>query len=329
MFLDLVRKAGEDDPELARAALEGLRAYQAAPRPPRHRALPVIARRDGSSLADHGGEGPPVVLVPSLINPPRILDLDSQVSLADAVARMGHHSLLLDWGKASERRDLSVAGHIEQRLLPLLQDLGEPPVLIGYCLGGTMAIAAASHAPLAGLVTLAAPWDFAAYPAAARASLKQLWASAEPSARELGLLPIEVLQAAFWSLDPERTVRKFARFAQLEPSSAEARRFVEMEEWANQGEPVPYPAGAELIEGLFGANLSGRGEWQVSGRPAGVPDGLPALHVTASDDRIVPAATAPPGTALALPSGHVGMVVGSARTRLHQAIAEFLALRVP
>ena len=283
-----------------------------------------MATIDGSTLADHGGEGAPVILVPSLINPPRILDLDEQVSLADAIARMGRRSLLLDWGPAAARRGLSIAGHIEERLIPLLQSLGEPAVVIGYCLGGTMAIAAANHVPMTGLVTLAAPWDFGGYPDEALASLAELWAKAEPSARSLGLLPIEVLQAAFWSLDPERTVRKFARFAALDPASPEARRFVEMEEWANEGEPLPFPAAAELIEDLFGANRSGRGEWIVAGAAAHLPNDVPMLHVSATGDRIVPAATAPPGPSIAIESGHVGMVVGSARARLHDAIRAFL-----
>ena len=324
MFLELVRRAGEEDPALARAALEGLSAYQSAPRAEALPDKPVIARISGTGLADHDGEGAPVVLVPSLINPPRILDLDEQVSLADAIARMGRRSLLLDWGPAADRRDLSIAGHIEQRLVPLLHGLGEPATLIGYCLGGTMAIAAANHVPVAGLVTLAAPWDFDGYPGEARASLADLWAQARPSAQSLGLLPIEVLQAAFWSLDPERTVRKFARFAGLDPKSAEARRFVEMEEWANEGEPVPFPAAAELIEDLFGRNRSGLGEWIVSGSAARLPDGIPMLHIAATGDRIVPASTAPPGPRIAIDSGHVGMVVGSARAGLHDAIRSFL-----
>jgi polyhydroxyalkanoate synthase len=151
-----------------------------------------------------------------------------------------------------------------------------------------------------------------------------LWTQAEPSAQSLGLLPIEVLQAAFWALDPERTVRKFARFAELDPQSAEARRFVEMEEWANEGEPLPFPAAAELIEGLFGENISGLGQWTVGGSAVRVPEGLAILHVTATGDRIVPASTAPPGPPLAIDSGHVGMIVGSARAGLHDAIRSFL-----
>ena len=112
------------DPQLAAQALAGLRAYEQAPRRERPLPKPEIARVDGARLRDHGGDGPIAVLVPSLINPPRILDLDAEVSVADAVCRMGRRTLLLDWGKAEERAGLSVAGHVEQLLLPMLRGIG-------------------------------------------------------------------------------------------------------------------------------------------------------------------------------------------------------------
>lgn len=310
----------ERDPGLARAALAGLRGYEEAPRRERPPAKPEIARIGGASLRDHGGSRAPLLLVPSLINPPRILDLDEQVSLTAAIARMGRRAILLDWGKADERENLSVAGHVEELLAPLLRSIGEPVALAGYCLGGTMAIAAASLVPVERLVTIAAPWHFASYPQGSQRALADMWRHAEAAARRLGALPMEVLQAAFWSLDPERTVRKFAEFGRLDPASADARRFVELEEWANEGEPLPYPAAKELIEELFGRDLPGSGGWIGSDRLS-----VPALHLTAEHDRIAPAATAPAGERIAIPSGHVGMIVGSARQRLHQALAAFLS----
>ena len=39
--------------------------------------------------------------------------------------------LLLDWGEARERSELSVSGHVEQLLLPLLSQVGEPAALVG------------------------------------------------------------------------------------------------------------------------------------------------------------------------------------------------------
>jgi polyhydroxyalkanoate synthase len=325
LFLELVRKVSAREPELARAALAGLRAYERAPRRERPAPKPEIARVGGASLRDHGGSGPPVLLVPSLINPPRILDLDEEVSLTAAIARMGRRALLLDWGKADARGGLSVAGHVEELLLPLVRRIAEPVTLAGYCLGGTMAIAAANLIPVERVVTIAAPWNFADYPDASRRALADMWAHAQSAAKQLGALPMEVLQAAFWSLDPERTVRKFAEFGRLIPRSPEARRFVELEEWANEGEPLPYPAARELIEELFGKDPSGSGEWRVGGQAISDALSIPALHLTSDHDRIAPAATAPAGKRVAIPSGHVGMIVGSARKQLHEALADFLS----
>jgi polyhydroxyalkanoate synthase len=262
--------------------------------------------------------------VPSLINPPRILDLDEEVSLTAAIAGMRRRVMLLDWGQADERGDLSVAGHIESLLLPLLRSIGDPVALIGYCLGGTMAMAAANVIPVERFVTIAAPWHFACYPERSTRALRDMWLHSQAAAQSLGALPMEVLQAAFWSLDPERTVRKFADFGRLDPNSAEARRFVELEEWANEGESLPYPAAKELVESMFGADLPGCGRWAVAGCAVSDQSATPALHLTAERDVIAPPQTVALGYNVAIASGHVGMIVGSARQQLHNAIAEFL-----
>jgi polyhydroxyalkanoate synthase len=325
LFLELVREVGTSEPELARAALSGLRAYAEArrqrPRPPK----PAIAEIGGAALRDHDGSGPPLVLVPSLINPPDILDLDDETSLTAALARdSGRRVLLLDWGPANARAELSVAGHVEQLLLPLLAELGEPPALVGYCLGGTMAIAAANLVPVERVATIATPWDFGGYPEASRAALADIWRQARPAAKALGALPMEVLQAAFWSLDRKRTVAKFAEFGALEPGGRKASAFLELEEWANEGEPLPYPAARELIEDLFGANVSGHGEWRVGRRMVGGALDVPILNLTAANDRIAPASTVPDGPVTSIESGHVGMIVGSRRHELQQALIDFL-----
>ena len=324
LFLELVRKAGEDDPQMARKALAGLRAYEQAERGPARPTLPEAARIGGACLRDHGGDGPVAILVPSLINPPRILDLDDETSLAAAVTGMGRRVLLLDWGAADDRRELSVSSHVEQLLVPLIEAIGEPPALIGYCLGGTMAMAAANLVPAERVANLAGPWHFGAYPAESRNGLQNLWAHSRASAQTLGALPMELLQAAFWSLDPLRTVAKFADFDDLEPGSAQARRFVALEDWANEGEALPLPAAEELIERMFGADLPGKGQWRVGGKPMSEELAVPLLNLTAGTDRIAPAATAPAGPSESILSGHVGMLVGSKRLQLHRALARFV-----
>ena len=266
-----------------------------------------------------------MVLVPSLINPPNILDLDDESSLAGALARAGRRVLLLDWGPAADRVELGVGDHVEQLLVPLIEALGEPAALIGYCLGGTMAIAAANLTAVERVATLAAPWHFAAYPQESRTALGEVWNGSRAAAAGFGRLPMEVMQAIFWALDPDRTVAKFAHFARLDPASAAARRFVTLEDWANDGEPVPLPAARELVEDLFGRDLAGSGGWLIGGRAMRDTLAVPVLHFTAANDRIAPAATAPAGPHCAVPAGHVGMIVGQqARTKLHAPLAKWL-----
>ncbi|MBA2466738.1 MAG: alpha/beta hydrolase [Sphingomonas sp.] len=310
---------------MARKALAGLERYAVAARVPRDPRPPSIAAIGGASLRSYGGNGPPLLLVPSLINPPHILDLDRETSLAVALTE-NRHVLLLDWGKASDRAGLGIAGHIESILVPLIEGLGESPALLGYCLGGTMAIAAAGLTKVDRLATLAAPWHFAAYPDDAGAALARIWDSARGPSARLGALPMEVLQAAFWALDPARTVAKFAGFADLEPASDAAQRFVMLEDWANEGEPLPLASARELFEDLFGADLPGRGKWRVGGQIAGKAETVgSALHLIAANDHIVPASTAPGGTVATIASGHVGMIVGRARHAVHDRLNAFLA----
>ncbi len=108
LFLELVRQQSARNPALARQALAGLDRYADAARVPRDPPSPIVASVGGASLRDHGGDGPPLLLVPSLINPPHILDLDRDTSLAAALTA-NRRVLLLDWGKASQRVNLSVA----------------------------------------------------------------------------------------------------------------------------------------------------------------------------------------------------------------------------
>ena len=290
--------------------------------------MPAIADALGASLRDYGGSGPPLVVVPSLINPPRVLDLTGR-SLLRWLAGRESRVLLVDWGEdVDARRHLSVGGHVEAILLPFLGSIGESAHLAGYCLGGTMAVAAASLAPVRSLATIAAPWRFSGFPDQARAEIAGLWQAAQPAAELLGLLPMEVLQSGFWSLDPARTVAKFERFATLDPTGEEAAAFVALEDWANEGPPVGIAAAREMFEDLFAADLTGRGEWRVGGRvidPAALS--CPTLNIVSTTDRIVPAASAiGTGERIDLALGHVGMVVGRrAREAVWHPLADWLS----
>lgn len=311
-----------------RDALAGLRLYQQAERPPRPPAMPVAAQVGRVTLRDYGGSGTPVIFVPSLINPPDVLDLAQGNSLLRWLSTQGIRPLLIDWGcPGPDERDVSVAGHVERYLLPLIAGLGERPALAGYCLGGTMTIAAAARSDVSALVTIAAPWHFSGFPDAARAGLNQLWQSGAHAAETLGLMPMELLQSSFWRLDPAKTIDKFERLGRGALPDTAIPGFVALEDWANDGPPLTRAAGRELLVDMFSDDLTGRGLWRVDGAPV-LPERIacPILDVVSTSDRIVPAASAPAiGTNLSLGLGHVGMIVGGrARGLLWEPLARWL-----
>jgi polyhydroxyalkanoate synthase len=328
LFLAMLRSETEGDPARMAAALAGLRAYQAAARPDRPPAMPVVAQAGRVMLRDYGGSGRPVIVVPSLINPPDVLDLQPDTSLLRWLATQGVRPLLVDWGTPSpDERNLGIAGHIERYLLPLIDTIGTDAMLAGYCLGGTLALAATAVRPTAGLALIAAPWHFSGFPDEARRDFGTLWAQAQGPAETIGLLPVEVLQAAFWNLDPTRSVGKFVTFGRTEQDEAATRFFVALEDWANDGAPLTLAAGRELALDFFGEDRPGKGQWRVADKlidPAALT--CPVLDIVSTTDRIVPAASAADvGRRLTLAQGHVGMMVGGrARDSLWRPLATFL-----
>jgi polyhydroxyalkanoate synthase subunit PhaC len=303
--------------------LEGLERYR---HHPYRRALadPPVLWRDGSTrLLDYGGRAP-VLVVPSLINRAYILDLAEGKSLLRFLAGEGLRPLLVDWGRpaAVERGfDLTdyIAGRLEAAAAAAAAAAGTPVAVLGYCMGGLLALALAERRPdlVASLALLASPWDFHAERAGQARLMGMI---AVPLARgfaALGEVPVDVLQMLFAALDPLLALRKFSRFAGLAPGSGEERDFVAVEDWLNDGVPLALPVAQECLAGWYGANTPGRGCWRVAGREV-LPQRVerPSLVVVPAQDRIVPPRTAeallellPAAERLTAPLGHIGMMV--------------------
>lgn len=245
------------------------------------------------------------------------------------MAAAGHDAYLVDWGApAAQDAALGLDGHVTERLLPLLAALPRPPILVGYCLGGSLTLGAAALHPFPAVATIAAPWRFDAFPTADLDLIGGLWRGARPMCERIGYVPMEVLQSGFWAMDPARTIRKYAAFADAAPGSDAERAFLAVEDWANGGAPLTFAAGRDLFDDLYAGNLSGTGRWQVGGQtvdPAALA--CPTLSIVSTTDRIVPAAAGPRlREERRVSLGHVGMVVGGrAREMLWHPLSLWLS----
>ena len=229
--------------------LAGIEAYW---RHPYRRTLPdppVLWRQGATRVLDYGAtaaegrEGPPVLEVPSLINRGYVLDLSERRSLLRYLARRGLRPLLVDWGAPGpEERTFDLSDYIAGRLASALEAAaaaGGPVALVGYCMGGNLALALAQlrGADLGALALLATPWDFHAE-RAAQARLFGVAADAiEGLLGAFGELPVDVLQAFFAALDPNLAGRKFRAFARMAQMSDEAEAFVALRTGSTTASP--------------------------------------------------------------------------------------------
>jgi len=328
------------------AFADGLEAYRHHPYR-RELAEPREAWREGTTrLLDYGGDSAvdagdyPLLVVPSLINRAYILDLNEESSLLRWLAGHGLRPYLVDWdrpGPEERRFTLTdyIVGRLERALELVRRETGRPPILVGYCMGGLLALGLAERrgGDLAGLALLATPWDFQTENGAPPHVIAAGLAAAAPALELLGEMPVDLIQALFAALDPEVAVKKFLAFARMDPAGARARRFVALEDWLNDGVPLAAPVARECLGGWYGENTPARKAWRVAGRPVDPARvTLPTLCLLPDQDRIVPPTSAralaeaiPGAESLAPQIGHIGMIVsGRAREKVWQPLLTWL-----
>ncbi|MQX37662.1 alpha/beta fold hydrolase [Roseospira navarrensis] len=357
--IDPVRFAAAVDAEARRRLggfLDGVTAYRAHPGRREGLDPPAVWARGSARLQDFADtpddparrdrarDGPPVLLVPSLVNRGTILNLTRRRGFARYLAWRGLRPFLMEWGAPGpDEEGFGITEYVADRLEPAFAhvraETGRRPLVLGYCMGGLLALALAQRQPeaVAGLALLATPWDFhASEEAEAQGRLARglaPWIEAVLATRDT--LPVDVLQAAFACLDPAGLGRKFRVFGRLPGRGAAARHFVAVEDWVNDGVPLAARVATETLVGWYRDNTPGQGRWTVDGQRIR-PDSLsvPAYVVIPAHDRIVPAASARalaralPGAVVSEPPlGHVGMIVGRAAVaRVHDPLVRW-ALR--
>ena len=327
------------------AFLTGVERYRSHPYSRDLTEPPAVWTAGTTSLYDYGhvgtGRAPvPILLVPSLVNRAYILDLSSRRSFARWLSASGFWPFLVDWGApGAAERPFTLTDYVTRRLVPALDAVvslsGARPVLLGYCMGGLLAVALAQRRSemLRALALLATPWDFHVSRPGQAMSLAVIATAMEWLMTALGELPVDIIQALFAGLDPVLAERKFSAFSALDPGSEMAQDFVALEDWLNDGVPLSAPVARECLSQWYGANTPALGAWRIEGEAVDLATiDLPALVVIPSHDRIVPPESAevlgqrlPDATVMRPNVGHIGMMVSrGVETVLWPQIAAWL-----
>lgn len=266
-----------------------------------------------------------IILIPSMINKSYILDLMEGRSMLRWMAARGLDPYLLDWGEVEgDEAQKNLSGTVKDRLVPALTFLhahhGSKVHALGYCMGGTILLGAATLAQhhLKSITMLAAPWDFHAGSQMLLNRVK-FWApSAFPMIEEKGVLSVDWIQTLFASLDPVATAKKFAAFYDMDDDAPEAQIFIAVEDWLNDGVCLPAASAQHCIKDWFLHNHTYAGTWEIGShlvRPSDIK--IPVLIVASKRDRLVEYES---GAALAEQikhakiinpnCGHIGMIAG-------------------
>lgn len=285
----------------------------------------VIWREGDSQLLHLGGEGAPVLLVPSMINGHDILHQPGEASLANFLKAEGFRIYLLNWGdRVDHDRALTVEG-FQSRLQNAVSQIGEC-ALLGYCLGGTLA--QLTDLPyVSRQVLMGTPWRFHHNQGRVGAFAQFLHAKPEEALEAplkfveniFGLLPAVFVDQLFLMLNPLQFVEKFRHRGER----ADCAGFDALENWLCSGRDLPVPFARKVLLSWFREDalvsqtgLNTRETLAVFGRRDHIAPPLSCCAIEASGQSI---------TLCEHDAGHVGLLVGTqSRRRIWPKIGEFL-----
>lgn len=320
--------------------LTGIHRYRTYPRQPVPKRPPPFWKQGTTEVHKHGLSGPPILIIPSLINRGDIFDLCPTHSFVRTLARDGFQVFWVDWG--TPRHDeftFGLSDYVLKRLSPAVEHIrnttGYAPVVIGYCMGGLLALALVAHRPdiCRAYGALATPWDFHV-PGTLKNAADHFGSLCISLAEQIGFLPEDILHAFFSSLTPGLVAQKFRRFADLPYHSPQADMFVAVEDWLSDGVPVTTTVIRECLELWYRDNATARLQWSVADTRVS-PDQItvPSFVVLSTCDRLVPldssralAQALPHAHTITVDLGHIGMMTGCrAYAKVHVPLKQWIA----
>lgn len=291
----------------------------------------MVWERDRVQLWRYRGrtvtKAPPVLIVMSLVSRSYILDLRPGNSFIELLLGAGLDVFMVDWGSATaadsqNRLETYVDRYLPEAVSAACEEAGSDEVtMIGYCLGGVLALLYASRgdARLRSLVLMATPVDFDHM-----GLLAGLVRDGRINAKEMtgpdGNIPPDAIKAAFRLRRPTADVVRYVNLWENLWSDEYVESYQAMNRWANDHVPFAGAAAAQLVDQVVRKNRLKEGSLRLGRRTAHLRSvTCPLLNVMAVKDDIVPLGAAEPILGLVgselreelrLPAGHVAMVAG-------------------
>ena len=275
----------------------------------------------------------PALIINSLINKYYILDLTPGKSFVAYLAGQGIPTYMIDWGvpDAGDAR-LTLSDHVNRYLHRAIEavcaDAGvEQTALIGYCMGGTLALmyAALHPARIRGLALLATPVDFN------NDALLNLWTrreyfDADKLVDAFGNPPEQLLQSAFMMMKPTKNITKYVDLLQNADNEDFVETFLAFDYWVNDVVSLPGETFRQFIKWCCQENQLVQGKLKLGRRTVKLAQvTVPLLNVVANHDDVVPRASSEALMSLvgsrekellAVNGGHHGLSIGKSAVEI-------------
>lgn len=286
----------------------------------------------------------PVLMMIGLVSRSSIFDLHEKASLVAALRDAGFDVYVLDWGVATAADAGNTLETYLSRYLPrairAMRRASEASEvnLVGYCMGGAMAllaVAATPDLPVRNLIVMATPVDFDHLPvqfAAIRDPDQDFESFIDP---ETGCVAPDLIAASFRIRKPTADAVQYANLLENLWNDAYVGSHQAIARWTADHVPLPGAVARQVINEWVRPNAFVNGTLRLDGKSTDLSSiRCPVLSILTLHDEIVPpAASRPLGDLvgsrefelLELNAGHIGLVIGrSAHKVTYPKITEWL-----
>ncbi len=311
----------------------------------------VVYTRDSMRLYHYHAMTPeiyrvPVLIVMSPVARGYILDLAKGQSFIEYLLLQGYDVYLMDW--VPPRREHAHLGMrdfaltlLDESVAQVQQDSGEQEVsLIGYCMGGLLAVmnAAIHHdGPIKNLVCFTTPVNAEGMP------LYKAWADSDAFDIDrivdaLGIIPGDMVNASIQALRPLQKQANQMQLLNNVENDAFVKASLRFDRWATEQLPIPGELARDMVRDFLRGNLLVKNEYRLDDKLIELGKiHVPFLHVAAEYDHIVPTAASSDliglvgskdKSEIVVRGGHVSLVAGgNAVYRLWPQLDNWLSLR--